>query len=237
MERAPLRPVPRRPTGPVDPQLAVEAVERTLPGLDERTAAALALVTLAGRNRAEAAARLDLGEEELATALAAGRKALRRSVMPLAGSGWCERAEGLISDRLDGAIDETGTARLDVHLRNCERCVEHERRLVQATDALVAEVVLPGSEASPSLGGAKAPAELRAVAPARARSATPIAVLPFGEPVAPGGATSPLPEAVEPRSVGQLAAVIAWRALFALAVLFAVAAVALAVIGVLGGEL
>jgi Putative zinc-finger len=234
MEHSPLRPVPQRPSGPVDPQLAVEAVQRTLPGVDERTATALALVTLAGRNRAEAAARLDLGERELAAALAAGRKALRRSVAPLAGSGWCERAEVLISDRLDGAIDDKGTARLDVHLRNCKRCVEHERRLVQAIDGLVEQV------AEPSPGVATPPAELRAVGPptGKARPAgAPIAVLPFGEPVAPGGARLPVPEAAEPPAAGQLAAVIAWRALLALSVLLAVAAVALAVIGGLGGDL
>ena len=55
-----------------------------------------------------------------------------------AGSGWCERAERLISDRIDGALAERDAPRLEVHLRNCPRCVEHERRLVQATDALVA---------------------------------------------------------------------------------------------------
>ena len=36
-----------------------------------------------------------------------------------------------MSDRLDGALDDAGAARLDVHLRNCPRCVEHERRLIQ----------------------------------------------------------------------------------------------------------
>jgi hypothetical protein len=231
MEHAPLRPVPRRPSGPVDPQQAVAAVERTLPGLDGRTATALALVTLAGRNRAEATARLDMDEQELAAALAAGRKALRRTVAPLAASGWCERAELLISDRLDGAIDDPGTARLDVHLRNCERCVEHERRLVQATDALV-EGLSPGPPAEgPSSSPLGRPAaELRALPPAGARAAAPIAVLPFGEPVAPAGT-----RAAERRSFGQLAAVIAWYALLALSVLLAVAAVAIAVIGALGG--
>jgi hypothetical protein len=234
MEHAPLRPVPRRPSGPVDPQQAVAAVERTLPGLDERTATALALVTLAGRNRAEATARLDMDEQELAAALAAGRKALRRTVAPLAASGWCERAELLISDRLDGAIDDTGTARLDVHLRNCERCVEHERRLVQATDALV-EGLSPGppAEGPSSSPPGRPAAELRALPPGRARAAAPIAVLPFGEPVAPAGVH--IARAAERRSFGQLAAVIAWYALLALSVLLAVAAVAIAVIGALGG--
>src|SRR5918992_4683288 len=151
MEPAPLRPVPRRPGAPVDPQVAIGVVERALPGLDGRAAEALALVALSGRTRAEGAARLGLGDAALASALAAGRKALRRTVAPLAASGWCERAELLISDRLDGAIDDTGTARLGVHLRNCERCVEHERRLVQATDALVEELSLgsPAPVAAP----------------------------------------------------------------------------------------
>ena len=62
------------------------------------------------------------------------RTALRRSVRPLEGSGWCRQAEALVSDRLDGALDEAGAARLDVHLRNCPRCVEHERRLIQAPE-------------------------------------------------------------------------------------------------------
>jgi anti-sigma factor RsiW len=226
MERAPLRPVPRRPAGPVDPQVAVAAVEAALPRLDAGAAKALALVALSGRNRAEAAARLGVGPEQVAADLATGRKALRRSVAPLAGSGWCERAERLISDRLDGALDDTGGARLDVHLRNCERCVEHERRLVQATDALLAAI----EEPSVTPGAPAPPAELRAVGVARARAATgQIAVLPFGEPVAPG--SSPVPV----RSAGQQALVVARYVLLAVIVLVTVAAVALAVIAALGG--
>lgn len=217
MEPAPLRPVPRRPAGPVDPQLATAAIERALPGLDGRAAQALALVALSGRNRAEAAARLGVGQAELATDLAAGRKALRRSVAPMAGSGWCERAETLISDRLDGALDETGTARLDAHLRNCERCVEHERRLVQATDALLATV------AEPAPGAPAPPAELRSVGLARAKAGTgQIAVLPFGEPVAPGKLAPHRESRVET----------AWRVAFALALLVAVAVIALLAIAV-----
>ena len=74
-------------------------------------------------------------------------------MFPLPGSGWCERAERLISDRLDGALDTRDEARLDVHLRNCPRCVEHERRLVQATDAL-----LGGSPAMPAAALRRSPA-------------------------------------------------------------------------------
>jgi anti-sigma factor RsiW len=87
--------------------------------------------------RGQVALRLGRDEAELSDALARARKELRRSVATLGGSGWCERAERMISDRIDGALADGDTARLDVHLRNCPRCVEHERRLVQATDALV----------------------------------------------------------------------------------------------------
>ena len=48
------------------------------------------------------------------------------------------RAERHISDRLDGVLDAAGAAVLDAHLANCPRCEEHERRLVQAQNALVA---------------------------------------------------------------------------------------------------
>src|SRR4051794_41496696 len=75
--------------------------------------------------------------ESLAQLLYLARKALRRSMFPLSASGWCERAERLLSDRIDGAIVPPGPARLDVHLRNCERCVDHERKLSHARDRLV----------------------------------------------------------------------------------------------------
>src|SRR5829696_3510557 len=155
MEHAPLRPVPAHLTGPVD-MAAVEAAARgVLPALDELPARALALVALAGRPRREAALRLQTDEDELAVALALARKALRRTLVELPGSGWCERAERLVSDRLDASLDVTGAARLDVHLRNCPRCVEHERRLVQATDALLA-----GVAREPRPGPAVPPTEL-----------------------------------------------------------------------------
>ena len=73
----------------------------------------------------------------MGSALARGRKVLRRSRCELAGSGWCERAERMISDRLDGELASPARERLDAHLRNCPRCVEHELRLTQAIDALV----------------------------------------------------------------------------------------------------
>jgi putative zinc finger protein len=140
MEHAPLRPVPIRPAGPVDPAAAAREVAAALPALAPLEARALALVALADRPRAQVAGMLDIEEKELGSLLAAARKELRQTITQLAGSGWCERAEALISDRLDGVVREPDARRLDVHLRNCPRCVEHERRLVQATDALLAGI-------------------------------------------------------------------------------------------------
>ena len=141
MEHAPLRPVPARPAGPDRPGDGDCA--RSPPGsrsLSPPAVEAFALVALAERPRAEVAETLAVSELELSELLAAARKELRQTTDTLAGSGWCERAERLISDRLDGTLDDTGARRLDVHLRNCPRCVEHERRLVQATDALILSV-------------------------------------------------------------------------------------------------
>jgi hypothetical protein len=224
-----------------------------LPGLDEQAARALAIVALAGRSRADAAQELELDEERLSEALAQGRKSLRRSQLPLAGSGWCERAERLISDRIDGVLEQPGAARLDVHLRNCPRCVEHERRLVQATDYL--------TETFEQAHGAPAPAaESPATAPALAvvRPAAGPRSLPFGAPVSPPppaapelppAATPPAP-ALEPEPSPEPASVpaplrrpmpavapVVWGTLLVLAVLLVAASVALAVAGVLGASI
>jgi hypothetical protein len=155
MEHAPLRPVPARPAGPVDPATAMRELGAWLPTLPPLAAEALALVVLSERPRSEVAASLEVSEEELGRLLAAARKELRQTVITLGGSGWCERAEGLISDRLDGILAGRDTRRLDVHLRNCPRCVEHERRLVQATDALVSGV--SGAARGPTPAGEPAP--------------------------------------------------------------------------------
>ena len=155
MEHAPLRPVPARPAGPVDPATAVREVGAWLPMLPPLAAEALALVVLSERPRGEVAGSLGMSEEELGGLLAAARKELRQTVVTLGGNGWCERAEGLISDRLDGIVAGRDTRRLDVHLRNCPRCVEHERRLVQATDALVGGV--GGAARRPTPAGEAAP--------------------------------------------------------------------------------
>jgi Putative zinc-finger len=213
MEHAPLRPVPTRPAGPIHPAAGGRAVAAALPDLDEREARALALVALAGRPRAEVESELGIGRDELAEALASARKVLRRTLQPLTASGWCERAERLISDRLDGQLEEPGAARLDVHLRNCPRCVEHERRLVQATDMLMAEAADdPVLQLQPP--------------------AAPVALTVIDAPK-PDQPALPKPT----RSRREQASGLAWGVLAAIAVILALASLALVVAGVLGANL
>jgi putative zinc finger protein len=259
MERAPLRPVPARPAGPIDPATALREVGAWLPALDPLAARALALVVLAERPRAEVAASLAVPEAELGKLLAAARKELRQSVVTLGGSGWCERAEGLISDRLDGALAETDVRRLDVHLRNCARCVEHERRLVQATDALVvglggrpaptAALTTPLVEAAPGADTPPADDSGEGVAPDLAPPEGAITGEAAPDAAAPdGGVPAALPPTeaqiaaaaevlVAARTRRQIAAAVAWNAMIAIAVLLTIAAIALAIAGVLGAKL
>src|SRR3954447_24971045 len=167
VEQATLRPVPLRPVGPVDPAEALAHVLGALPDLSQDAARALSLIEIAGRTRDRAVAEMEISAEVLAELLYSARKALRRSIFPLSASGWCERAERLLSDRIDGVLVPPGPARLDVHLRNCERCVDHERRLSQAREKLVREFI----DLHPESEGA-------------GPAARPAAALPVVEPVA-----------------------------------------------------
>jgi hypothetical protein len=215
MDRAPLRPVPGRPRGPVPDADAVRRAASALADASERDATALGLVALAGRTRAEVGARLGIDDQELALSLSRARKKLRRTVRALPSNGWCERAERLVSDRLDGALSERWAFRLDVHLRNCPRRVEHERRLVQATDALVAGVA-----------PVTAPPELRPVP--KAQPSGPAAPQAEQE-AAKAGAAQP-----EAREVG---VAVSWKLVLVLSLLLAIAAVALIVAVALGADL
>src|SRR4051812_11984545 len=168
VEQATLRPVPLRPVGPVDPSEALAHVLGSLPDLSEDAARALALIEIAGRTRDTALGEMQVSATALADLLYAARKALRRSIFPLSASGWCERAERLLSDRIDDVLTPPGPARLDVHLRNCERCVDHERRLSQAREKLVREFI----DLHPESAGA-----------GRAERSAPVAALRVVEPV------------------------------------------------------
>jgi hypothetical protein len=207
MERAPLRPVPSRPPGPVDPAEAMRYVERALPQLDAPAVASLALVQLAGCSREEAAERAGLPLDEAGAALARARKELRRSRMALPGSGWCERAEVMISDRLDEQLEPPGPDRLAVHLRNCPRCVDHERRLAQAIDALVEDFVAEAQRLAEAAGYLPAP-ELAEPGPAPAAPELAVVDAPDRGPApvaAPWRAVA-LPPVNEPESAAALEA-------------------------------
>ena len=237
MEHAPLRPVPARPAGPVDPATAVRELGAWLPTLPPLAAEALALVVLSERPRAEVAGSLGVSEEELAKLLATARKELRQTVITLGGSGWCERAEGLISDRLDGILAGRDTRRLDVHLRNCPRCVEHERRLVQATDALLAGVV----PLAPRTGPALAPTELAPVPEddvLDAPDSAPAPDLPASiAPPSPDQIAVAADVLVTARTRRQLATAVTWNAMIAIALILTVAAIAAIIAGILGAQL
>jgi hypothetical protein len=246
MEHAPLRPVPARPAGPVDPTTAVREVGAWLPTLPPPAARALALVVLAERPRAEVAATLEVSEAELGELLASARKELRQTIVVLGGSGWCERAEGLISDRLDGTLAERDLRRLDVHLRNCPRCVEHERRLVHATDALIggvggfARTAGPAAEPPPLVEAAPEDDGIEGAAPGDDASATepvpPERVLPEAAPTEDQIAAA-AEVLVAKRTRGQIAAAIVWNSLVALAILLTLATIALTIAGILGAQL
>lgn len=223
MQRAPLRPLPARPRGPVEPDEALSRVRARLPALDEPAVTTLALVAIAGRPRADVAAERGESEEELATNLARARKALRRDVAPLPGSGWCERAERIISDRIDGVAAARDTRILAVHLPNCDRCAEHERRLVQAQDALVDELA-EALEQAPSVP---------AVAPAL-HVVSEAVTEPVGSS-APVVADAAVAAAVRP--LRSAAAGAAWNVATVVAVALAMLSVAVAVAGALGAAI
>jgi hypothetical protein len=219
-----------------------------LPAAREPERLALGLVVLARRPRAEVARRLGLDEDGLASTLARARKELRRTLVALPGSGWCERAELLISDRLDGALDGSSAVRLDVHLRNCPRCVEHERRLVQAADALVADVAPPGPPelvpvSEPEKAHPLPTTEERAEHEAAADYEEPEAGEPQAGAPEAGEPEVAEPEAAEPdapqpaRGLRDVAVAVSWHVLLAIAVVLALASLALTVAGVLGADL
>ena len=161
MEGPALRAVPVRLPGPVDPEHALAHVEGTLPDLAPAAQRAFALVDLSARPRAEVTGELGVPEAELGRLLALARKQLRRTCSALPSDGWCERAELLISDRLDDAITPRGQRRLDAHLTGCDRCSEHERELAHAHDALVESYL--ETHTAPPRPLATPPAELRLV--------------------------------------------------------------------------
>ena len=232
MDGTPLRSVPARPAGPVGRPQALAVVEARLPDLAPPGRRALALVALVGVSREQTARELGVSAAELSELLASARKALRRTLEPLPAGGWCERAERLISDRLDGQLSPQAVRRVDAHLPACERCQTHQRRLVQVHDELVAALdsVQPVVPALRLVEGPKAlmPGPVPAAEPAVAE---PAAAEPaVAEPAAPEELPAELAAVVE-RSLERRIAALVWQLAFALAVLLAVATVVITVLG------
>ena len=151
----------------------------------------------------------------------------------------------MLSDELDGALTDPGPRRLAAHLANCDRCVEHERRLWQARDQLV--VTFEAARApEPAPEGADEPdhepvetpdPELRLVevpapevpAPAEPEPADPEPAAP--EPAEPEPA-EPIPAAA---ASGTSLRGVAWAASMAIAVLLAIGSLALTIYAIAGG--
>ena len=256
MEGTPLRSVPARPAGPVGRPQALAVVEARLPDLAPAARRALALVSLVGVSREQTARELGVSPPELSRLLASARKALRRTLEPLPAGGWCERAERLISDRLDGEPAARSARRLDAHLPACERCQTHERRLVQAHDELVAALdsARPVVPALRLVEGPKAlmPGPLPAAGPhivepdvaepagprAEPQKAAALRQDPTGQRSAVNGqrGTADPAElaAIVEGSLERRIAALVWQLAFALAVLLAVATVVITVLGATG---
>lgn len=124
-----------------------------LPAVERRV---LALLDLAGADRAAAATETGLEDTALRFAAKRARKALRREAAPLSAGARCERAELLLSDRLDAPLRRDDRRWLEIHLSRCPRCAEHETLLAAARLAL-----REAFEAAPS-----SPKEDKPVAPA-----------------------------------------------------------------------
>ncbi len=123
-----------------------------VPDLPAHERRVLAMLELAGDDRAGVAADTGLGEQAVGATAARARKALRRARRPLAAGGRCEHAERLLSDRLDGLGAREGRRWLEIHLGRCGRCREHEtlleeqrRALRTAFEAAERTVVAPGA--------------------------------------------------------------------------------------------
>jgi hypothetical protein len=137
-----------------------------LPAIERRV---LALLELAGADRDAAARDTGLDEDALRTAAASARRALRRTRKPLVSGARCDRAELLISDRLDTTLDRHARKWLEIHVARCPRCEEHETLLAEAREELRTTFLsepkaLPPAPEPPALD--EGAAKLRLVPPA-----------------------------------------------------------------------
>jgi Putative zinc-finger len=228
------------PAGPLAPADAFARVSARIPSLGATAARALGLVELAGRTRSETAAELSLDSDALGALLADARRSLRRCEVALPGAGWCERAERLLSDRIDGVLAAAGERRLDAHLTSCERCTSHERALAIAREQLGAAplALLPARVPTrpappPAQAAPRPPARLRLVGPDEAPAPPAPATVEVPDIPVP---LEPVAGPLEPptRTRREIAVDTSWHALFALAVLLTLAAIFLTIAGASG---
>jgi putative zinc finger protein len=169
-----------------------------LPDLDAVPRRGLAL-TVAGVPRAGVASDLGLAGAELLEVLATARKSLRRTRTELPSGGRCERAERVLSDRLDGATSPMDERFFEAHLRRCARCRTHATELDAALETLRTELAAP-----PKPVGAR----LRVVPPLPQlpRAPEPVAHVDVPPPFAPAHPAPPSPTVVEEAPVATSAA-------------------------------
>lgn len=205
-----------------------------LPAIERRV---LALLELAGAERAAAGAEVGLEDEPLRLAAQRARKTLRRTLAPLAAGGRCERAELLHSDRLDAPLSRADRRWLEIHLARCPRCAEHVALLGRARAALRESfAVQPAPADAPPVAAETSAADerrLRAVPPPPAATPTP--------PEPPGRVHRPPADKPGPTSVGRgrrrgAAAQRAARVLAVFVVLAGLAAGGVAAVGAIGGD-
>ena len=177
--------VPRSARFPAAPSVRSDADAVALVAPRCRRWASASRCAGAGRRgrqaRPQVALRLGIDEAALAECLARARKELRRTLAPLPGSGWCERAERQISDRMDGALADATRRASTSTCATARAASSTSAAWLQATDALVAGVAaapsapavpLPAaepSEAKPAAsrlaGAGRRPAALAACPP------------------------------------------------------------------------
>lgn len=214
-----------------------------LPELGAVERRVLALLELTDAGRAAAAADTGLDDTALRFAAKRARKDLRRGSAPLAAGARCERAELLLSDRLDAPLARQERKWLEIHQARCPRCAEHATLLATARDELRASFV---AEPPPAPAPPPAPeprAKLRVVPvpvpdPAPLGGETrltdekdgPTVAAPPAPPT-PAPPKTPAPAAVQPRRAPSPAIKKAARVLAILLVLAGLVAGAIAAAG------
>ena len=189
---------------PAPSDRAERHVFAALPELDAVPRRGLAL-TLAGVPRAGVASELGLAGAELSEVLATARKSLRRTRTELPSGGRCERAERVLSDRLDAATSPMDERFLEAHLRRCARCRTHATELDAALETLRTELATPPPKPVAARLRIVPPAP-QLPAPATPGTVPTVARIDVPPPFAPAHPAPPSPTVVDEAPVATSAA-------------------------------